>query len=98
MLDAASSTDMAAAAGLLSSISSLATDPAAITVAAASSEANTRPPSSVDINLLLELYRTSANANGVVRRQNAWLERVKSKEGGRDVAPDGEEEEQGLDG
>ena len=31
---------------------------------------------------LLELYRTSADADEVVRRQNAWLERVES-EGGR---------------
>ena len=81
MLDAASSADMAAAAGSSSSIPPLATDPAAVTVAAASSEANTRPPSSVGINVLLELYRMSANADGVVRRQNAWLERVKSKGG-----------------
>jgi hypothetical protein len=72
---------MAAAAGSSSSIPPLATDPAAVTVAAASSEANTRPPSSVDINMLLKLYRMSANTNGVVRRQNAWLERVEIKGG-----------------
>ncbi len=28
---------------------------------------------------LLELYRTSADADEVVRRQNAWLERVESE-------------------
>ncbi len=31
--------------------------------------------------MFLELYRTSANVNEVVRRQNSWLERVKSKGG-----------------
>jgi hypothetical protein len=31
--------------------------------------------------MLLKLYRMSANTNGVVRRQNAWLERVEIKGG-----------------
>jgi hypothetical protein len=48
--------------------------------------------------MLLKLYRMSANTNGVVRRQNAWLERVEIKGGGRGVAPDREGEDQGLDG
>ncbi len=61
MLDAASS-DLAAAEGSSASIPPLATDLAAITVAAAS-ETATRPPSSVDVDVLLELYRTSANAD-----------------------------------
>ena len=65
----------------LSSIPPSATDQAAVTVAAALSEANTRPPSSVDADVLLELYRTSANADGLVRRQSVWLERVKSEGG-----------------
>ncbi len=62
MLDAALSADMAAAAGSSASIPPSATDLAAITVAAAS-ETTTRPLSSVDVDVLLELYRMSANAN-----------------------------------
>ena len=38
-----------------------------------------RPPLSVNVDVLLEPYRTSANANEVVRRQNAWLERVENE-------------------
>jgi hypothetical protein len=49
MLDAASSADMAAAAGLSTSIPPSATGPAAVTVAAASPEANMRSPSGVDV-------------------------------------------------
>ncbi len=49
MLDAASSADMAAAAGLSTSIPPLATGPAAVTVTVALPEANTRPPLGVDI-------------------------------------------------
>ena len=49
MLDAASSADMAAAAGLSTSIPPSATGPAAVTVAAALPEANMRPPLGVDV-------------------------------------------------
>ncbi len=62
MLDAVLSADMAAAAGSSASIPLSATDPAAITVAAAL-ETTTRPPLSVDVDVLLELYRTSANSD-----------------------------------
>ncbi len=62
MLDAALSADMAAAAGASASIPPSATDPAAITVAAAL-ETTMRPPSSIDVDMLLELYRMSANAD-----------------------------------
>ena len=65
----------------LSSIPPSATDQAVVTVAVASLEANTRPPSSDDVDVLLELYRTRANADGLVRRQSVWLERVKSEGG-----------------
>ncbi len=64
------------------SIPSSATDLAAVTVAAAASETTTCPPSSVDVDMFLELYRTSANANEVMRRQNVWLERMESERGG----------------
>ena len=73
---------MAAAVESSASIPSSATDLAVVTVAAAASETTTCPPSSVDVDVFLELYRTSANANEVMRRQNAWLERVESKGGG----------------
>ena len=61
MLDAASSADMAAAAGSSSSIPPSATDLAAVTVAEASSEANTRPPSSVDIDITATTVTTAAD-------------------------------------
>jgi hypothetical protein len=51
MLDAASSADMAAAAGLSTSIPPLATGLAAVTVAAALPEANMHPPSSIGVNV-----------------------------------------------
>ena len=52
MLDAASSADMAAAAGTSMSIPPSATDPAAVTVtAAALSETTMCPPSSVDVDV-----------------------------------------------
>ena len=60
MLDAASS-DLVAAAGSSSSIPPLATDLAAVTVAEASSEANTRPPSSVDIDITATTVTTAAD-------------------------------------
>ncbi len=50
MIDAASS-DLAAAAGSSTSILPSATDLAAVTVAAASSEANMQPPSSIGVNV-----------------------------------------------
>ena len=97
MLDAASSADMAAAAGSLSSIPPSATDPTVVTIAVAALETTMRPPLSVDVDVLLKLYRTSANANEVVRRQSGWRG-SRARGGVRDVAPDREEEEQGLDG
>ncbi len=51
VLDAASSADMAAAAGLSTSIPPLATGPAAVTITAASPEANMRPPLSVGVDV-----------------------------------------------
>jgi hypothetical protein len=60
MLDAASS-DFVAAAGSSSSIPPSATDLAAVTVAEASSEANTRPPSSVDIDITVTTITAAAN-------------------------------------
>ena len=61
MLDAASSADMVAAAGSSSSIPPSATDLAAVTVAEASSEANTHPPSSVDIDITATTVTTAAD-------------------------------------
>ena len=63
-----------------------------------------RPPLSVDVDVLLKLYRTSANANEVVRRRNSWLERVESgggvgtlhltgKKKNRDWMVDGDDED-----
>ncbi len=49
MLDAASSADMVAAAGLSTSIPPLATGPAAVTVTAALPEVNMRPPLGVEV-------------------------------------------------
>jgi hypothetical protein len=60
MLDAASS-DMAAAAGSSTSILLSATDLAAITIAAALSEANTRPPLSVGVDVTATAVTTAAN-------------------------------------
>ncbi len=51
MLDAASSVDMAATAGLSMSIPPLATGLAAITVAVAFLEANMRPPLSIGVEV-----------------------------------------------
>ncbi len=61
MLDAASSADMAAAVGSSTSIPSLATDLAAITVAGALSKANTRPPSSVGVDITATAVTTAAD-------------------------------------
>ena len=61
MLDAASSADMAAAAGSSSSIPPSATDLAAVTVAEASSEANTHPPLSVGIDITATTVTMAAN-------------------------------------
>ncbi len=60
MLDAASS-DLVAAAGSSTSIPPLATDLAAVTVAAALLEANTRPPSSAGINVTTTAVTTAAD-------------------------------------
>ena len=60
MLDAASS-DLVAAAGSSPSIPPSATDLEAVTVAEASSEANTRPPSSIDIDITATTITTAAN-------------------------------------
>jgi hypothetical protein len=61
MLDAASSADMAAAAGSSTSIPPLATDLAAITVAAALPETTTRPPLSVGVDVTPTAVTTAAN-------------------------------------
>jgi hypothetical protein len=60
MLYAASS-DLAAAAGSSTSIPSSATDLAAITIAAASSEASTHPPSGVGVDVTATAVSTGAN-------------------------------------
>ena len=60
MLDAASS-DLVAAAGSSPSIPPSATDLEAVTVAEASSEANTCPPLSVDIDITATTITTAAN-------------------------------------
>jgi hypothetical protein len=60
MLDAASS-DLAAAAGSSTSIPPLATDLAVVTIAAALSEANTRPLLSVGVNVTATAVATAAN-------------------------------------
>jgi len=67
MLDAAPSADMAAAAGSSSSIPPSATDLAAVTVAEAPSEANTRPPSSVDIDITATTITTAADVTDDAR-------------------------------
>jgi hypothetical protein len=59
MLDAASS-DLVAAAGSSMSIPPSATDLAAVTIAVASLEANTRPPSSVGIDVPTTAVTTAA--------------------------------------
>jgi hypothetical protein len=59
MMDAASSADTAVAAGSSSSILPSATDLAAVTVAEASSEANTHPPLSVDIDITATTVTTA---------------------------------------
>ena len=61
MLDAASSADMAVAAGSSSYILLSATDLAAVTVATALSEANTRPPLSVSIDITATTVTTAAD-------------------------------------
>jgi hypothetical protein len=62
MMDAAAFADMAAAAGTSMSIPPSATDPAAITVAAAaSSETTMCPPLSVDVNVPATTVTTAAN-------------------------------------
>ena len=62
MLDAASSADMAATAGSLSSSILLsATDPEAVTVAAALLETTTRPPLSVSIDITAITVTTAAD-------------------------------------
>jgi hypothetical protein len=60
MLDVASS-DLVAAAGSSTSIPPSATDLTAITVAAASSEANTQPPSSIGVDITATTMTTAAN-------------------------------------
>ncbi len=60
MLDAASC-DLAAAAGSSTSIPPLATDLAAVTVAATSLEVNMGPPSSVIVNVTATAVATAAN-------------------------------------
>ena len=60
MLDAASSA-LTAAVGSLSYILPSATDLAAVTVATASSEANTRPPSSVSVDITAITVTTAAD-------------------------------------
>ncbi len=61
-MDAAAFADMAAAAGTSMSIPPLATDPAAITVAAAALlETNMCPPSSVNVDVPATAVTTAAN-------------------------------------
>ncbi len=69
MLDAASS-DLAAAAGSSTSIPPLATDLAAVTLAAALLEANTRPPSSVGVDVTATAVTTAAN---VANNAHGWM-------------------------
>jgi hypothetical protein len=71
MLDAASSADMAATAGLSMSIPSSATGLAAITVAAASSEAATRPPLSVGLDVTATVISTAADVDNDARYDRA---------------------------
>jgi hypothetical protein len=63
MLDASSS-DLTAAVGSSTSIPPLATDLVAVTVAAALSEANTRPPSSVSVNVTAAAVTMAADVAG----------------------------------
>ncbi len=71
MLDTAAS-DMAGAAGSSSSSSPLsATDPAAITVTAGSSEMTTRPPSSINVNVPATAITMAADVADVTRHNFA---------------------------
>jgi hypothetical protein len=71
MLDAASSADMAATAGSSTSIPLSARGLAAITVAAASSEAATRPPSSVGVDVTATVVSTAADIANDARYDRA---------------------------
>jgi hypothetical protein len=67
MLDAASSADMAAAAGSSMSIPPSATDLAAVTIAAASPEMTTCPPSSIGVNVTATAVTTAADVTDNAR-------------------------------
>jgi hypothetical protein len=70
MLDAASS-DLAAAAGSSMSILPLATDQAAVTIAAALLEANTQPPLSVGVDLTATAITMAANVADIAHYDSA---------------------------
>ena len=65
MLDAASSANMAVTVGSSTSIPSLASDHAAVNVAVALLEANTRPPSSINVDVTATAITMAANVANI---------------------------------